>query len=98
MRNELYARIPKTVRHGTDTISFLSPKIWALIPQNIKILAPCYVLKKALENGNPTAHVVYAKSFCNILVLYSSTAALPSQFLVYLKFILPVHFHITYYQ
>ena len=30
MRNELYARNPKTVRYGTETISFLSPKIWSL--------------------------------------------------------------------
>ena len=36
MRNELYARNPKTVRYGTETISFLSPKIWCLIPQNMK--------------------------------------------------------------
>ena len=27
MRNKLYARNPKTVRYGTETISFLSPKI-----------------------------------------------------------------------
>ena len=39
-------------------------------------------LKKALENGNPTADVVYAKYFCDMLVLYSLTAVLPSQFLV----------------
>ena len=36
MCNELYARNPKTVRYGTETIFFLSPKIWFLIPQNIK--------------------------------------------------------------
>ena len=36
MRHELYSRNPKTVRYGTETIYFLSPKIWALIPQNIK--------------------------------------------------------------
>ena len=29
MRNELYARNPKTVRYGTETISFLSPKMWS---------------------------------------------------------------------
>ena len=50
MRNELYARNPKTVIYG------------------------------------PTAHVVYAKHFCNMLALYSSTAVLSSQFLVCLKF------------
>ena len=48
MRNELYARNPKTVRYGTETISFLSPKIWSLIPQNIKDSSslPCFKKKK----------------------------------------------------
>ena len=36
IRHELYSRNPKTVRYGTETIYFLSPEIWALIPQNIK--------------------------------------------------------------
>ena len=31
MRNELYARNPKIVRYGTETTSFLSPKICSLI-------------------------------------------------------------------
>ena len=80
MCNELYARHPKTVRYGTETISFLSPKIWSLIPQNIidSGSLPCFKKKKTTENRNPTAHVIYAKHFCNMLVLYSSTAALPS--------------------
>ena len=85
MRNELYARNPTTVGYGTETISFLSPKIWFLIPQNIKDsgFLPCFKKKKKkkkLENGNPTARVVYAKHICNMLVLYSSTAALSSCF------------------
>ena len=33
MLNELYARNPKAVRYGAENISFLSPKIWTLIPQ-----------------------------------------------------------------
>ena len=77
MRNELYARNPKTVRYGTETISFLSPKIWSLVPQNIKDSGSLSCFKKT-ENGNPTANVVYTKYFCNMLVLYSSTAARPS--------------------
>ena len=36
MLNELYARNPKTIRYGKKTVSFLSAKICALIPQNIK--------------------------------------------------------------
>ena len=51
MRNEFYARNPKTVRY------------------------------------DPTAHVVYAKYFCNMFALYNSTVVLSSQFLVYLKFV-----------
>ena len=47
MRNELYARNPKTVRYSTETISFLSPKIRSLIPQNIKDSdsLPCFKKK-----------------------------------------------------
>ena len=47
MRNESDARNPKTVRCGTETISFLSPKIWSLIPQNIKDFtsSPCFKKK-----------------------------------------------------
>ena len=78
MRNELYARNPKAVRYGTQTISFLSTKIWSLVPQNIKDWLLTMFQKKTLENGNPTAHVVYAKHFCNMLVLNSSTAVLLS--------------------
>ena len=58
MSIEFYARHPKLVRQSAETISFLSPKIWALIQQNIKIVAPRYVLKRVLENGNPIIYVM----------------------------------------
>ena len=35
-RQELYSRNPKTVRYGTETISILALKIWAIVPQNVK--------------------------------------------------------------
>ena len=35
-RQELYNRSTKTVRYGTETISFLDPKVWAVVPQNMK--------------------------------------------------------------
>ena len=31
---ELYSRNPKTVRYGTETISFLAPNIWAIVSHN----------------------------------------------------------------
>ena len=35
-RSELYCRNPKTVKYGTDTISYLTPKIRSLVPKAIK--------------------------------------------------------------
>ena len=49
MRNELHARNPKRVRYGTETISFLSLKIWALIPQNIKDSSSLPCFKKSVR-------------------------------------------------
>ena len=75
MRNELYARNPKTIQ---KLYLFC---IQILDTAKYKALAPCHVSKKKkrkTENGNPTAHLVYAKHFCNMLVLYGSTAARPS--------------------
>ena len=37
IQNKLYTRNPKKVRYGSEIISVLSPKIWALIPQTIKM-------------------------------------------------------------
>ena len=36
-RSGLYCRNPKTVKYGTETISYLAPKIWSLVPDAIKI-------------------------------------------------------------
>ena len=38
MRHELYARNPKTVKYGPETITFLSPNIWALLSQYKRFL------------------------------------------------------------
>ena len=34
---ELYSRNPKTVRYGTETVSYMAPKIWSKVPETIKI-------------------------------------------------------------
>ena len=34
--NELYSRNPKTVTQGTESISFLAPKIWSVVPSERK--------------------------------------------------------------
>ena len=35
-KNELYTRNPKTVTYGTESISFFAPKIWSIVPQELK--------------------------------------------------------------
>ena len=49
MSNELYARNPKTIRYGKETVSFLAAKIWALIPQNIKDFSSLPCFKKSIR-------------------------------------------------
>ena len=34
--NELYNRNPKTVAYGTELVSFMAPKIWSIMPQDLK--------------------------------------------------------------
>ena len=64
MRNELYARNPKIVRYGTETISLLSPKIWSLIPQNIKGSGSLpYFKKKNIRKWKPNCPCRLCKTF-----------------------------------
>ena len=36
LRNDLYCRNPKTVKYGTETVSYLAQKIRSLVPDMIK--------------------------------------------------------------
>ena len=35
-RNILQSRNPSSVRYGTETISYIAPKIWTLLPKTMK--------------------------------------------------------------
>ena len=35
-KNELYSRNPKTVAYGTESVSSMAPKIWSIVPQELK--------------------------------------------------------------
>ena len=56
IQSKLYARDPTKLRYGTETISFLSPKIWSLIPQNVKDsdTVPCFKKKKKRKEKRRT--------------------------------------------
>ena len=56
LHNELYSRNPKAVKYGTETISYLAPKIWSLVPNALKSSKSLDVFKskiRQLEPGRP---------------------------------------------
>ena len=38
---ELYSRNPKTVRYGTETVSYKAPKTWSKVLETIKMSSFC---------------------------------------------------------
>ena len=52
-QNTLQRRRVKSVRHGTESLSFLGPKIWDIIPQNIKQSKTVEYLNQKLKRGFP---------------------------------------------
>ena len=42
----------KTVHHRTESISYLGPKIWEIVPNEIKELATFSSFKNAIKNRN----------------------------------------------
>ena len=44
----------KTVLYGTETISYLAPKIWLLIPESIKKTDSLNVFKRNIKTWIPT--------------------------------------------
>ena len=62
MRNELYARNQKS-KISTETISFLPPKIWALIPKNIKDSSSLPGFKKKIIKWKPNCSCRLCKTY-----------------------------------
>ena len=52
-RNELYSRNPKTLKYGTEAISYLVPKIWTLVPNAIKSSKSLNVFKSKIRQWEP---------------------------------------------
>ena len=47
--SELYCRSPKRMKYETETISYLAPKIWSLVPNAIKSSKSLDVLKSKIK-------------------------------------------------
>ena len=55
LRNESYFVIPKvnSVFNGTESISYLGPKIWNIVPDDIKALDNVSLFKRAIKKWVP---------------------------------------------
>ena len=52
-RSELYSRNQKTVKYRTETISYLAPKTWSLVPNAIKSSKSLDVFKFKIRQWEP---------------------------------------------
>ena len=52
-KNELYNRNPKTVAYGTESVSFMTPKIWSIVPQELKNSQSLHSFKKRVRKWKP---------------------------------------------
>ena len=62
-RSELYSRNPKTVKYGTETISYLAPKIWSLVPNAIKSSKSLDVFKSKIRQWEPDCPCRLCKNY-----------------------------------
>ena len=54
-RSTFYSRPVRTVLHGTESLSRLGPKIWELVPSDIKNLSTLTAFKKAIKQWKHVA-------------------------------------------
>ena len=67
--SKLDCRNPKIVKYGTETISYLAPKIWSLVPEIVKSSKILDIVKNKI-NRNLIVLVVYVRLTCNMLVSF----------------------------
>ena len=69
-RNVPQSRDPSYVRYGTETISYIAPKIWSLVPETRKNCDSLKSFNQKIRKWKPdcTCHVGYVKSICNMLI------------------------------
>ena len=60
---ELYSRNPKTVRYGTETVSYMAPKIWSKVPETIKMSSSLDSFKSEIRKWKPECD-------CNLCATY----------------------------
>ena len=68
----------RTVKFGTDTISYRGPQIWSLIPERLRTLVTLSKFEKEIKNGSVVpAHVECAIRTFNVLPLPKTVVYFP---------------------
>ena len=62
-RSELYSRNPKIIKYGTETISYLAPKIWSLVPNAMKSSKPLDIFKSKIRQWEADCHCRLCKNY-----------------------------------
>ena len=62
-KSELYSRNPKTVAYGTDSVSFMAPKIWSIVRQESKNSQSLYSFKKSIRKWKPNCPCRLCKTY-----------------------------------
>ena len=63
---EFYSRNPRTVKYGTETISYFAPKIWSVVPQIIKESTSIYSFKTKIRKWKPDGPCRLCKRYLHI--------------------------------
>ena len=68
--NEFSSRVPKKIKCGRETISFLAWKAWALVQGKIKECSFLEAFKSKSGNINQIVEVGYERPTCNMLLVF----------------------------
>ena len=62
-QNDFSSRVPKTVNYGTETISFLAPEVWALVPEKLKECSCLEAFKSKIRKWKPDCPCRLCKTY-----------------------------------
>ena len=62
-KNELYSRNLKTVAYETDSVSFIGPEIWSIVPEELKNSQSLYSFKKRIRKWKPNCPCLSCKTY-----------------------------------
>ena len=77
-KREFHSKHIRTVHFGSDTLSYLAPKTWELVPEEIKKLESVASFKIAIKkwksaNAAYAQHIYFRLTLCNYFIIQSKT-------------------------